>query len=137
MSFRAILFHKQTTSARTRFLMFGHGSVCAFDCLPETAVVLSGRLPDPVIHPVVVLQALVDRYGFEREWLQVEEGFRYAVKHGEEEIQIVLIAIATMDPPFELAEQIDAKFVDLTQARGLPTAELELLRGAYELVLGG
>jgi hypothetical protein len=137
MPYRAILFHKQATSARTRFLMFAHGSVCAFDRLPDDVVIHSGRTPDPAVHPAVVIQALADRYGFDRDWLQAEDGYRYVVKNGDEEIQIALIAIGTMDPPFEHAEAVGATFVDLTQTRQLPVAELELLRGAYELVLGG
>lgn len=137
MPYRAILFHKQATSARTRFLMFEHGSVCAFDGLPQGGVIHAGRLPDPAVHPAVVMHALAERYGFERSWLQPEEGYRYVVEDGDDEIQVALIAIGTTDPPFEHVATIGAKFVDLTQTRHLPVAELELLRGAYELVLGG
>jgi hypothetical protein len=54
-----------------------------------------------------------------------------------EDIDILLASITTVDPPFEEAEKSNAQFIDLTQARGLPPVELELLRSAYELILGG
>ena len=52
-------------------------------------------------------------------------------------VQILLAEITTIDPPFEAVEQQGARFIDLTQARGLPPVEMEMLRHAYELVLGG
>ena len=35
MDYRVILYHKQSTSARTRFLLFASGSVCAFEPIPS------------------------------------------------------------------------------------------------------
>ena len=32
---RLILYHKQSTSARTRFLRLSYGGICAFEPLPE------------------------------------------------------------------------------------------------------
>lgn len=69
--------------------------------------------------------------------LKAEAEYRHSVEVPGGTIQIILANIATMDPPFEQAEKANARFIDLTQARGLPQIELELLRHAYELVLGG
>ena len=41
-----------------------------------------------------------------------------------------------IDPPLDAAAAAGGEFIDLTAARGLPRVELELLRLAYEHVLG-
>ena len=137
MDYRAILFHKQPTSARLRFMRFAHDSVCAFTPIPRLSQAHAGQQPNPVMHPTQVVQRLEQELGFEAGTLHAEEGYRYSVEVPDDQIQILLVGIDSTDPPFEQAARIGAKFIDLTQARGLPDVELELLRGAYELVLGG
>ncbi|MEZ5588892.1 MAG: hypothetical protein R3E46_17640 [Sedimenticolaceae bacterium] len=137
MDFRAILFHKQATSARLRFLLFSYGSVCALEKLPVPAQVHETCSGSPRLHPASVLQQIACSIGLSAEKLRAEPAYRVEVEVAGALIQIVLIAIDSIDPPFEHAEQIGARFIDLTQARGLPPVELELLRRAYESVLGG
>lgn len=137
MDYRAILFHKQPTSARLRFMRFSHDSVCAFEPIPHLAQAHANQQPNPVMHPATVVQRLEREFGFEAGSLHAEQGYRYSVEVPDEQIQILLVGIDSTDPPFEQAEKIGAEFIDLTQARGLPPLELDLLRGAYELVLGG
>jgi hypothetical protein len=69
--------------------------------------------------------------------LKAEGEYHQMVEVPGKKIQIILGEITTVDPPFDEAEKAGASFIDLTQARGLPQVELELLRCAYELVLGG
>ena len=52
-------------------------------------------------------------------------------------IQVFLAGLTTIDPPLDKAETIGASFIDITQARNISQTELELLRTAYEFVLGG
>jgi hypothetical protein len=137
MDYRVILYHKQATSARTRFLKFGNGSVCAFDPIPALAELLEHDDWNMVNHPVAILQETEKRLGFPAGSLKAQGEYRQMVEVPGEKIQVILGEITTMDPPFEEAEKIGASFIDLTQARGLPQVELELLRCAYELVLGG
>jgi len=137
MDYRAILYHKQSTSARTRFLKFSRGSVCAFDPIPMPAQLLEDLPSNTVLHPAPVLRELEERLGFRMGTLEAEGEYRQLLETPGGTIQVVLARITTMDPPFDLAKEADACFIDLTQARGLPQIELELLRHAYELVLGG
>lgn len=136
MDHRVILYHKQATSARTRFLMFENNTVCAFDPLPDLSAVISLR-PDAVFHPAAILRETEKRLGLEKECLAFESEYRQTVEVPGENVDILLASITTIDPPFEVVEKSGAKFIDLTQARGLPGVELELLRAAYELILGG
>lgn len=137
MDYRAILFHKQATSARLRFLLFVNNSVCAFDPIPALAQVHAGCQENPALHPAAVIRELEARLGFASDSLHAEEGYRFVIEVPSQRIQVLLVAIDSIDPPFEQAEAIGARFVDLTQARGLSDVELQLLRGAYELLLGG
>jgi hypothetical protein len=137
MDYRVILYHKQATSARTRFLRFGHASVCAFEPIPMPAQLLDDDADKMVNHPAAILTEVEKRLGFPAGCLKAEGEYRHTVEVPGRHIQIILANITTMDPPFEQAEHANADFIDLTQARGLPGVELELLRHAYELVLGG
>ena len=137
MEHRVIFYHKQATSARTRFLRFANNSVCAFDALPELARVIDDVPETTPLHQNEVLSSAAQEIGLKPEELVAESEFQQLVEVPGRQIRVVLAAIKTTDPPFELAESIDAKFIDLTQARSLPPVELQLLRSAYEVVLGG
>jgi hypothetical protein len=137
MDYRVILYHKQATSARTRFLKFSNDSVCAFEPIPMPAQLLEDADSKMVNHPAAILQDVERRLDFPSGSLKAEVDYMHLVEVPGGRIQILLAGITTTDPPFEQAERIDARFIDLTQARGLPGVELELLRCAYELVLGG
>lgn len=136
MTYRVIFYHKQATSARTRFLKFDYGSMLAPEKLPELSQIVAFE-SGSIVHPATVLTKMEQQLGFEANTLKAEGEYLHGVEVPGETIQVILANIATMDPPFDVAEKIGASFIDLTQARGLPQVELELLRYAYELVLGG
>ncbi|MCG7985473.1 MAG: hypothetical protein JAY90_22395 [Candidatus Thiodiazotropha lotti] len=136
MDHRVILYHKQATSARTRFLKFDNNTVCAFAPLPDLSTVVASR-PDTVFHPKAILTETEKRLGLPSDTLVFESEYRQTVQVPGEDIDILLAGITTTDPPFVEVERSNAQFIDLTQARGLPGVELELLRSAYELILGG
>ncbi|MEW8509641.1 MAG: hypothetical protein AB2564_17010 [Candidatus Thiodiazotropha sp.] len=137
MDYRVILYHKQATSARTRFLKFATGTVCGFDPIPMPATLLEQEASNMVNHPAAILNDAEQRLQLPAGSLKAEGEYRRAVEVPGANIQIILGEITTLDPPFEAVERVGASFIDLTQARGLPGVELELLRCAYELVLGG
>ncbi|MES9946120.1 hypothetical protein [Candidatus Thiodiazotropha sp. CDECU1] len=137
MDYRVILYHKQATSARTRFLRLQNSSVCLFDPIPMPAALLDRVESNTINHPASILQDAERRLDFPAGCLKAEGEYRHTVEVPGQTIQVILAAITTVDPPFAEAEKNGAGFIDLTQARGLPEIELQLLRCAYELVLGG
>lgn len=137
MDYRAIFFHKQATSARLRFLRFAHGSVCAPEPLPADAQLQAPIEGCSAAEAESVLEQLHSLYEFGEDSLQIETEFACDVLSDTATMPVLLVGIDRTDPPFELAEGMDASFIDLTQARGLPPLELQLLRQAYECVLGG
>lgn len=137
MEYRVILYHKQATSARTRFMRFSHGSVLAFEPIPKLAQLYEAEDENTVLHPAAALKAVEERLGLPDKCLVAEAEFQHCMDVPGNKISVILAGITTMDPPFDAAEQYGAVFIDLTQARDLPDVELDLLRSAYEVLLGG
>lgn len=137
MDYRVILFHKQATSARTRFVRYAHDSICAMNSIPMPAQLVERPSAKTVHHPSAILSDMEKEMELDEGTLKAEGDFQQTVEVPGGDIQIILASVDTMDPPFEQMEKQGASFIDLTQARGLPPVELELLRGVYEYVLGG
>ena len=134
---RLILVHKHKTSARVRFLRFGHG-MCAFEPLPTLSVVEEEGEGEPEVayHPSAWLRAAEERLGLASGCLKPEPAFHATVQTPSGPVTIHLVEVTTMDPPFAEAEAMAARFVAITEARGCSGVELELLRRAYTAVLG-
>lgn len=137
MDYQVILYHKQATSARTRFVRFAGETVFANGLINELAQIDDNNERKTLVHPTAVLRQTEDKLGLAKETLSAETGYRYSIEVPGGSIPVVLASINTTDPPFEKVRQAGGQFIDLTQARGLPALELELLRHAYELLLGG
>ncbi len=139
---RVILYHKHHTSARTRFLKLEYGGVCGFGPLPQLAQLWSDERncadedQKVVMHPGALAGQAEQALGLPSGALEAQGGFRLGVDAPGGEIQVYLARFTAIDPPFELAQQQGAAFVDLTQTRTLPPVELEMLRKAYEYILG-
>jgi hypothetical protein len=131
---RLILFHKQKTSARTRFLRFAD-TVLAFGALPPSARVAEteGVLRP---HPAAHLLAAEVRLGLPAASLEAVGEFAVDVDTAEGPVTVLLAGFTSIDPPFAAAESVAARFAPITEARGLPAVELELLRRAYEVLIG-
>lgn len=137
MDYRVILFHKHHTSARTRFMKLSHNSVLAFEALNPLAQLVETPAEMAMLHPAYAVKEIESQLGLTADMLEPQGEFIEVVDVPGSMVQILLTAITTIDPPASLVEKVDAKFIDLTEARGLPDVELELLRKAYEFILGG
>ncbi|MGF1645018.1 MAG: hypothetical protein ACFCUJ_15375 [Thiotrichales bacterium] len=134
---RLLLAHKQSTSARLRFLRFAHGAL-AFAPLPALASVRDDPSPAPaaVHHPARYLLAAETQLDLPEGSLKLEPEFRASVETPDGDVEIRLAYFTAIDPPFAVAEAHGARFIAITEARGCTPVELALLRRAYETVLG-
>ncbi|MFD2113195.1 hypothetical protein [Thiorhodococcus fuscus] len=135
---RLIMYHKQATSARTRFLKLPYGGVCGFEALPEGASLASGdgESESLVSHPAPLLREAESQLGLATGSLEAESGYRCKINWEEGSAEVYLAHFTSIDPPFDEVSAQGATFIDLTQARNLPQVELALLRLAYEHILG-
>jgi hypothetical protein len=131
---RLILFHKQKSSARTRFLRFAD-TVVAFAPLPASAT-LNAETSSVRPHPAAHLRAAEERLALPAGSLESVADFSADVSTTDGTVPVLLASFTGIDPPFAAAEAIGARFMAITEARGLPPVELELLRRAYEVLIG-
>ena len=133
---RLLLLHKQATSGRLRFLCLNSG-VLVFSPLPAGSVLRDQDYSSPIrIHPVAVLRDAEVLLGLPEGALAPEVEFQAWVDTEDGEVPILLAAFTGIDPPFLAAERIEGRFIAITEARQLSEVERELLRRAYEHVLG-
>jgi hypothetical protein len=142
---RLILYHKQSTSARTRFLRFAD-SMLAFSPLPPKSAVREEGSPQSniVAHPAPFLRQAEQHLGLAQGALraeadyyaEVDTGVGTGVDNPGGTVAILLAEFTAIDPPFEAAEAVGGRFVAITEARDLPAVELELVRRAYTVILG-
>ena len=85
----------------------------------------------------MLMQQLAESLGIEAEALELEPEYEERVDTPGAVVRVYLVRFTAIDPPFELAESMDGKFIDLTQARMLSDTELLLLRRAYEVIMEG
>ena len=98
---RLIMYHKQSTSARTRFLMLAYGGVCGFDALPAQAVIEEAgpESAKVVTHPASVVREAETRLGLPNGSLEAEPGFRCKVAAGDGRTEVFLARFTSIDPP--------------------------------------
>lgn len=132
-----LLYHKHPTSAMTRFLCFSYGSVVGFEPLPALSQFTTlDRDAAVSLHPATLAVEAESRLGLERHTLVPQAGYRGAIETPEGIHPVVLLQFPEYDPPEELLESQGARFILITQARSMAPVDLELLRSAYELILG-
>lgn len=138
-SARVILYHKQSTSAMTRFFKTEKGVLIGHP-LAELARVVTDEVTEAssvLPHPGAIATEL-------EKWLQIPAGslmvdadYAELIEVPGSVVRVYLMRFTTIDPPFAEAEALDASFVSLTQTRSLPQVELELLRSAYATIMEG
>lgn len=136
---RVILYHKHPTSAMTRFFKLEQG-VLVGRLLPQLARVVTdeGVSPAAVVpHPGAIAAELEQWLSMPAGSLEVDADYAELVEVPGAVVRIFLIRFTTIDPPFDAAAAVNAAFVPLTQTRGLPQVELELLRSAYVAIMEG
>ena len=133
---RLILLHKQATSGRVRFLCLPYG-VVAFEPLPSLAAMRDEDYsPTVQIHPTAFIREAEVRLGLPEDAIQAEADFQAWVDTPAGDVPVLLGAFASVDPPFAAAERARGRFIAITESRALTDVERQLLRRAYEHVLG-
>lgn len=133
---RLILVHKQKTSGRLRFLRLPHGTVAFTPLPPLSDLIEDAALPQVVHHPAVFLKAAEVKLGLPAGSLAHEPEFQATVDTPDGPVAVHLASFTTIDPPFDEAAALGGKFIAITEAAGDMPVEMDLLRRAYEVLLG-
>ncbi len=133
---RLILLHKQATSGRLRFLCLSSG-VVAFSPLPALAALRDESYsPTVQIHPTAIVREAEIHLGLPEGAIEPVPEFHAWVDTPAGDVPILLAAFTGIDPPFAAAERTSSRFIAITESRQLSEVERNLLRRAYEHVLG-
>ena len=133
---RLLLLHKHKTSGRVRFLCFSAG-VVAFHPLPALAALRDEDYsPKIQVHPTAVVREAEIHLGLAEGAIEPVAEFSAWVDTPEGDIAVLLAAFTGIDPPFAAAERTRSRFIAITESRQLSEVERNLLRRAYEHVLG-
>jgi hypothetical protein len=134
---RVILCHFDSYSAALNFARYGD-SVLAPVPLPES----SSDMPAPEEAgeqhaPAAVLDTLVAKYGLNPAQLKIDEGFEAWLSDDNGPIRIHLVRFTGLDAPHEAIEPLGGVFKPISQMRGMPMTELNLMRQVFNLIIGG
>lgn len=133
---RLLLLHKQPSSGRVRFLCLSAG-VIAFKPLPALSALRDEDYsPTVQFHPTAVVREAEIHLGLAEGGIDPVADFQAWVDTPEGDVPVLLAAFTGIDPPFEAAERCHARFIAITDSRQLSEVERNLLRRAYEHVLG-
>jgi len=129
-----VLYHKQRTSARTRFLRLGHDVVFPQPDDELAEVCEAGETGKLRSHPAAGLGRVSRSVGLTPADLKVDGEPLAAL--GEPPVPVWLVEVITMDPPFDEVAAAGGAFVSIMEMRDVPEGQRELLRIAYERILG-
>lgn len=140
-SARLILYHSQSTSARTLFLRHASGSVITPEPLPFLSTVLDEDEADPketvvFLHPAVLIREYCESLGLPTTLLQAEGEFHERVDTPQQTLSVYLARFTCIDPPRALFAEQGGRFCAITELRGGHPAEMALLQRAYQAVMG-
>lgn len=138
-AWHCVVFHKQKTSARTRFLIQGRDVVFPAG-LAEDHSLTDGDDPDaPSVkllpHPAAGIASLASLLDLPPSAFRVEAAHLGRVVE-DEQAPVWLVEVTTIDPPLENALRMGGRFISIMEARQSPAVQRELLRRAYERILG-
>jgi hypothetical protein len=134
---RVILCHFDSYSAALLFVRYGN-SVLAPTPLPEAANAMPA--PDDAgehYAPAAVLDALAAKYGLDAAQLKIDDGFQAWLSDDDGPIRIHLARFTGLDAPHAAIEPLGGSFKPISQMRGMPMAELNLMRQVFNLIMGG
>lgn len=133
---RLLLLHKQGTSGRLRYLCLP-GGVALFSPLPAPAALRpEDWSPTLQVHPSAPLREAETRLGLAEGAIEAVPDFHCWVDTPAGDVAVLLGGFTSIDPPFAAAERLGGRFITIAEARPLSAIERDLMRRAYEHVLG-
>lgn len=133
---RLLLVHKQKTSGRLRYLCLPSG-ILAFTPLPAEAVLRGETWSQTLqVHPTAPLREAEIHLGLPEDALEPVPEFQCWAETAQGDLPVLIGAFTAIDPPFAAAERIGARFIAITESRHLTPIERDLMRRAYEHLLG-
>jgi hypothetical protein len=134
---RVILCHFDSYSAASVFARYGK-TILMPNPLPEGTGEAEAPAEIGEHHsPDAVIAAVVEKYGLNPAEMGYSEGFQAWVSSEAGPIRIHLIRFTTFEAPKAAIEPHGGVFTPISQMRGMPMEELNLVRKAFDLMMNG
>lgn len=134
---RLILCHFDTYSAALLFARYGT-SVITPTPLPDGASAIPEiTSPEAQYDSGAALNALAEHYGLDTTQLTLVDGFQEWLSGAENPIRIHLARFTTFEAPRDAISSHGGVFKPISEMRGTAAVELNLLRRAFNLFVGG
>ena len=139
---RVILSHYDSYSAALVFARYG-ASILATTPLPQSAAPMSAPGDVTELHaaeqynPAAVLAAIVAQAGLDPAQLRLDDDFQEWMSSDSGPIRIHLVRFTALDTPRQAIEPLGGVFKSISEMRGLPMIELNLMRQIFNLTMGG
>ncbi|MBE7376554.1 hypothetical protein IN820_18795 [Pseudomonas sp. AL-54] len=133
LDWRVVICHKHPVSARLHFLVPQRGGVVLPQPLP--ALTVFAETPgqgDLLVHPASALRSLQRELGIEKT-LELVADYRVDLEVAG---GILPVFLAALDGHDLCRAAIGTHWIELTQSIGMPWLDRELLRRAYEVLIG-
>ncbi|MCH2222014.1 MAG: hypothetical protein MK097_17075, partial [Dechloromonas sp.] len=92
--------------------------------------------PTVQFHPTAIVREAEIHLGLPEGAIEPQADFAAWVDTPEGDVAVLLASFADLDPPFAAAERTNSRFIAITESRHLSDVERQLLRRAYDHVLG-
>lgn len=135
---RVILTHFDSYSTALLFPLWENKSLLWPQALPEGAApMIAPATPLAGHEPDAIMQAVVERCGFNPEELVYVSEFQHWAQTEDGPVQIHLLRFTTPDAPKPAIEALGGVFKPMSMLRGSAMSELLLLREVFNLIVGG
>lgn len=84
-----------------------------------------------------VLDALAAKYGLDAAQLRIDDEFEAWLADNSHPVRVHLIRFTALDAPHAAIEPLGGVFKPISQMRGMPPIELNLMRRVFNLIMGG
>lgn len=134
---RVILCHFDSYSAALHFARYGD-SILAPAPLSAHASATEAPEATPDHHsPGPIVGALAAQYGLDPAQLRLDDDFEAWLADDSGPVRVHLIRFTTFDAPHAAIEPMGGVFKPISQMRGMPPLELNLMRQVFNLIMGG
>ena len=134
---RVILFHFDGYSAALNFARYGD-SILAPKPLTAGATAIDAPESDSEQHePGPVMEVLAAEYGLDPAQMRLNDGFEAWLSGESGPVRVHLVQFTTFEAPHTAIEPLGGVFKPISQMRGMPPLELNLMRQVFNLMVGG
>lgn len=134
---RVILCHFDSYSAALHFARYGDSILAPAPLSAQASAIAAPESAAEHHNPTPVVDALAARYGLDPAQLRLDDGFEAWLSGESGPVRVHLVRFTTFDPPHAAIEPLGGVFKPISQMRGMPQIELNLMRQVFNLIIGG